>query len=72
MELVLQRQCLVAHLARQLVVLAGQLDQLDQVARLLLQALPGLGLIAVLGGLASPAASGRRVIPDARFRELLL
>jgi hypothetical protein len=69
-ELPLQGLLLGAQLGRQLLVLAGQLGQLDQVAGALLQAIPGLDLLATLGSLASETARRRRIVPGAWQRQL--
>ena len=62
------RRLFFGDLLRELGVAGGQLVELDQVAGPLLQQLPGLDEIAILGCLARERTRSARVVPNAWLR----
>ena len=67
-ELASQLRLFLLDLLRELRVTGRKLIELDEVARALLELLPGSYQLAVLGRLPSKGARIPRVIPDAGLR----
>src|SRR5262249_35294311 len=71
-ELTLKRHLLLLHLARELRVGVDELLQLQQVASVPLQALPGVDFVPVLRSFPGHSTSTDRIVPDPGLSQLLL
>jgi hypothetical protein len=63
-----QRRLLLGDLRRKLGVARREMVELDQVASALLQLVPGLDQLAILGSFAGERAGTARIVPDAGLR----